>query len=286
MASSLEPSLNLVPTPPEDLNPPLRPFAEGIPDSVLETRRRRSEQDVRTRLVYESRIDAHIKFHRGVLDYLTNMHQWVADTYDFDIAANTRLVGLWEMAGRCLGIAKLILDSLEMGYTAEVLHLGRAVHEANRLLNVFHMQGEDDLVRRWLDGEYVSPGECRQAEERFDMFLAEEMKRRGHEPIGVERGELSRDMYGKLSEAAHHRRKWTQDVVFVEERAMFTGPTSDYYRRAATVSSLILVVEETVIGVGDAISQVVPDRDWYSTSVKPLIETFAILRVTQPLPET
>lgn len=271
--------------PPEDLNPPLRPFATGIPDSVLETRRRRNEQDGRTRLVYESRIEAHITFHRGVLEYLTNLHQWVADTYDFDVKANTRLAALWEMAGRCLGIARLILDSLQLGYTAEVLHLGRAVHEANRLLNTFHMQGEDAIVRRWLAGEYVSPGECRQAEERFDQFLAEEMKKRGHEPIGIERGELSRDMYKKLSEAAHHRRKWTEDVVFVEERAMFTGPTSDYYRRAATVSSLVLVVEETVIGVGDSISQVIPDRQWYTNSIKPLIETFATLRVTHSLPE-
>lgn len=269
----------------DELNRPLVAFVGRLPREVEAARSARLQAKAPLKAVYEPRIKAHIDIHRRALAFLSESHQWIADTFDFDVQGNTRLVAVWQMAGRCIGIARLMLDSLELGYTAEVLHLGRALHEASRLLNVFHMVNEDDLVRCWLAGEYVSPSDCRQAEERFDGFLAEAMKARGEEPMPTRRGEKSREVYGHLSEAAHHRRRWTEDVVFAQERIMFTGPTDDYHRRAATVGSLLPVVEEAVIGVGDALAQVVPQPTWYAECVQPLLDGFAALRDSQPLSE-
>lgn len=272
------------PLPDDELNRPLVPFADGLPAEVEEARRKRNAVDAEMRATYEPRIEAHLDMHRRAIRFLDETHRWVADRIDFDLKGDTRLVALWQMAGRCIGIARLILDSLALGYTAEVMHLGRAVHEANRLLNVFHLLNEDALLRRWLAGKYVSPGECRQAEERFDKHLARVMLERGEEPMSTVRGEKSRTMYSDLSEAAHHRRRWTEDAVFPDERMMLTGPTGDFYRRAATAARLLLVVEETVIGVGDAISQVVPQTSWYESNVQPYLDGFESLREGQPLP--
>jgi hypothetical protein len=178
-------------------------------------RKTRADEQETSQPGWESRVNAHIHAHRLALDFLADTHQWVADTYDFDLVGDTRPAAMWQMSGRCLGIGRLILDSLQLGYTAEVLHLGRAVHESNRLLATFHMQGEDALLRRWLRDEYVRPAEAREAEERFDKLLADAMREKGIEgdPVKAREG-LSGVMYGHLSEAAHHRRKWTRRTLY------------------------------------------------------------------------
>lgn len=265
-----------------DLNPPLN--ATGLPEAITRLRETRATEYEASREWWEPRIDAHIHAHRIALDFLADTHQWVADTYDFDLVGDTRPAAMWQMAGRCLGIGRLILDSLQLGYTAEVLHLGRAVHETNRLLATFHMEGEDAILHRWLGGEYVRPAEAREAEERFDKLLAEAMREKGIEGNPVEaRDGLSRVMYGRLSEAAHHRRQWTEDVVFPDERIMLVGRTENWTRRAATTGTLVAVVEETVISVGSALSEFMSSRSWYEERVKPFIETFTALRGVQPL---
>lgn len=265
-----------------DLNPPFT--GTGLPAEIAQLREMRTAEQKASRQRWEPRINAHIHAHRLALDFLAETHQWVADTYDFDLVGDTRPAAMWQMSGRCVGIGRLILDSLQLGYTAEVLHLGRAVHETNRLLATFHMEGEDAILCRWLQGEYVRPAEAREAEERFDKLLAETLHEKGIEgdPVKTREG-LSRVMYGRLSEAAHHRRRWTEDAVFPDERIMLVGRTENWTRRAATTGTLVSVVEEIVISVGDALSQFIPNRGWHRERVKPFIETFAALRATQPL---
>jgi hypothetical protein len=265
----------------EDLNSPLN--GPGLTPAVEERRRIMWSEQEGLKSDFETRIAAHIDAHRRALKLLRATHQWIADSFDFDLTGDTRQAAMWEMQGRCLGIAFLILDSLEGGYTAEVLHLGRAVHESNRLLSVFHMPGEDALLRKWLRGEYVTPAEARQAEERFDTFLAQAMKEQGIGHMTVSREGLSRELYSNLSEATHHRRRWVQDTVFDAERVMLVGPVDHWVRRGATTGTLVAVVEETVIAVGDSQSQFIADRSWYANRVKPFIESFEALRTSLPL---
>src|SRR5918911_2543483 len=121
---------------PDDLAPRVTRRAR-LPEEFERNRLAQAAQDERDRLVYEERIEAHITVHNIALDFLEETLQWVAECTDLDLVGDTRPAALWQMGGRSLGICRLILDALRMGYTAEVLHLARAAHEANRLLIVF-----------------------------------------------------------------------------------------------------------------------------------------------------
>lgn len=155
------------------------------------------------------------------------------------------------MCGRIVGIAQLMLDALRLSYTAELLHLARAVHEADRLLFLFQIPEEADLVKQWLDDEvWVRPKATREAEDRFEERLAEAMKAAG--VPGLPRTKpMSEDIYGHHSEAAHHRRRWTQDAVLPDLRTMTRGKSDHWVRRVGTVAAMLPVVEEAVTSVGD-----------------------------------
>jgi hypothetical protein len=74
----------------------------------------------------------------------------------------------------CIGIARLLCDALLLGYTAEVLHLARALHEADHLVSIFVLDEGAGLLRKWLadeGDEWVQPGEVRAAEEKFEERL-------------------------------------------------------------------------------------------------------------------
>jgi hypothetical protein len=251
-------------------------------------RRAREEQATRDqadRKRYEPRIKAHLAAHRMALDFLAKSHQEIADELDLDLVGDTRLAAVWQMAGRCIGIARLILDALELGYTAEVLHLSRALNESAALLRVFAVEEGTPLLRRWLadEGEdWVRRGETRAAEAEFEERLAEAMREAGLPELD-RTDKQTRDLYSHESRAAHHRRRWTQDVVSPRLRTMMRGPTSVWLRRAATTAAMVGKVEEGVQAVGDALGLFYGPA-WYAREVRPFIEGFEAMRRTEPLP--
>lgn len=186
------------------------------------------------------------------------------------------------MSGRCIGIARLVCDALAMGYTTEVLHLVRALHEADRLAAIFPQPEGADLLRKWLvdEGhEWVRPREVRDAQEK----LYQRINRLGGPDIEAERG-LPREIYGMQSQAAHHHRKWTQDAVAPLLRTMLTGTTTVWQRRAATAAAMLPVVGEAVVSVGDALGEFMPPQ-WWISHVKPFVDAFETLRLTLSLEE-
>lgn len=267
---------------PDDLAPGVtrRPT---LPEEFQRSRLAQTAKDERDRIVYEERIEAHITVHGIALDFLEETLQWVAECTDLDLVGDTRPAALWQMGGRSLGICRLILDALRMGYTAEVLHLARAAHEANRLLIVFRIPEEEALLRQWLvDEKWVRPKAAREAEDRFERRLAEAMRSQGFDELPNTK-KLNEQIYGQHSEAAHHRRRWTQDAVFPDLRTMIRGRTGHWMRRVGTTAAMVGVVEESVTQIGDALSYLL-GPSWYEERVKPLQQTFQALRVTKPLP--
>ncbi len=257
----------------------------GLPEQVRRDRQTQATRDEADRQQWEPAIDAHIASHRLALDFLAETHQWIADEFDFDLIGDSRPAAIWQMSGRCIGIGRSLLDALQLGYTAEVMHLARALHEANRLAGIFGTEEGTELVRKWLadDGEeWVRPSEVRIAEGEFEERLAQAMQEAG---LGtLERtAERSREIYGQHSQAAHHRRRWTQDAVAPRLRTMLRGRSTPWIRRAGTTAAMLAVVEESVIAVGDALQAFLP-QGWYSQRVKPFLETFEALRQSQPLP--
>lgn len=257
----------------------------GLPEQVQRDREIQATRDEADRQQWTPAIDAHIAAHRLALDFLAETHQWIADEFDFDLDGDTRPAAIWQMSGRCLGIGRLILDALQLGYTAEVMHLARALHEANRLAAIFGTEEGTELVRKWLadeGDEWVRPSEVRIAEEQFEERLARAMQDAG---LGtLERtAERSREIYGHHSQAAHHRRRWTQDAVVPRLRTMLRGRSTWWIRRAGTTAPMLAVVEESVIAVGDALQPFLPEG-WYAQRVTPFFEAFQALRQSQPLP--
>jgi hypothetical protein len=256
----------------------------GLPEEVKENRIAQAEQDEANRAKFEPRIDAQVAAHRMAIDFLVETHQWLADEFDFALDGETRPAAIWAMSGRCLGIARLMLDGIALGYTAELLHLARAEHEASRLAEIFGTEEGTDLLRKWLadeGSEWVRPSEVRKADEAYERRLAAALREAGLEEI-PSTTEQSKFLYGEHSQAAHHRRRWTLDAVTPALRTMIIGPTDNWLRRAGTAAAMLGVVEECVIAAGGCLSGFLPDG-WYAEKVKPFLEAFAALRASQPL---
>jgi hypothetical protein len=153
--------------------------ARKLPPRIARNRVEQAARDAADGARLRQPISAHVAARRIALDLLTSTHQGLADGSDLDLTGSTRPAAVWQMAGRCLGIARALICLLEQGFTAEVLHLGRALHEATRLLSALGDREEDALLRKWLAGEYISPGSVRAAEERYEQRLAAAMAAEG-----------------------------------------------------------------------------------------------------------
>jgi hypothetical protein len=256
---------------------------DQVPADVLRNREVQRERDRDLEARYAEAISANIAAHRIAINFLDERLQWIADHTDLDLVGDTRHAAAWQMCGRIVGLARLMLDALELGYTAELMHLARAMHEAGRLLFVFQMPDEGDLVRQWLtDDEAVMPRDARAAEERFQRQLDEAVRAAGG-PEMPDVGPLTRRIYGEHSEAAHHRRRWTQDAVFPDLRAMIRGSSGYWLRRAGTVAAVLPVVEEGFVFAGDSLASMFFGVEWFGREIRPLQASFDAVRRTSPL---
>lgn len=89
----------------------------------------------------------------------------------------------------------------------------RALHEAVQLLNAISFHLEEDAVRRWLAGAWIRPAEAREIQGRKQALADERMRELGMEPEGGDLVQLGRDLYGSLSESAHHQRGGFRESV-------------------------------------------------------------------------
>lgn len=261
---------------------PLRIKPRRLPAYVERKRARQAATDTADRKRYEKAIDAHLAALRMALNGLEHAHQQLADGYDFDLVADTRPAAIWQMSGRCIGIARLVLDAVALGYTSEHLILIRSLHEADRILDVFCDPAESGLLARWLaDERTIKPSDSRKAEQRFEERLGEWMTDEGL-PELPRTEQPTRDLYSKYSEAAHHRRAYVQDLVSSPLRQMLRGSATVWERRAVAVGVASAAVEEAVESVGGGLAFFY-GAPWYEQNIKPYIESFAALRLAQPL---
>ena len=266
--------------PDDDLSP--RVSARELPPNIRRNRAVQAATDAADRKRLEQAIAAHVTARRMALDTLAGAHQTLADGSDFDLTGDTRPTAMWQMMGRCLGIARAVLELLVQGYTAEVPHLGRALHGATRLLDALGDPDEDALLRKWLAGKYVRPTEVRKAEQRYEERLGAVMVAEG-KPELARTETVTRQIHKRLSEAAHHQRPAVQGDVAPLLRKMATGPDPTWERRATTTSVLLLLVGEAIDSVGGALERF-HGAPWYAKNVKPYLASFEALKRQQPLP--
>jgi hypothetical protein len=263
----------------DDLSPPVT--ARRLPPRIVRNRSLQAGRDGADRERFEHVIDAHAAARRKALDALADWHQALADESDLDLVGDTRPAAVWQMMGRCIGIARAMLDLLALGYAAEVLHLGRALHEATRLLSALGDDEEDSLLRKWLAGKYVSPADVRKAEQRYEERLAAKMVAEGETEL-PRTETLTREIHKRLSEAVHHQRPAVHGEVSLQLRIMRRGPDPVWERRAADAPVILMLVGETIDSVGGALEHF-HGPPWYAENVKPYLAAFETLAREQPL---
>jgi hypothetical protein len=199
-------------------------------------------------------IDAYLTAYDAVVDDLERAHGLVSDKSDLDLLGPSREAARWLMTGRCIGLARAGLDLVRLGYANEALPTIRSLHEANRLLSVFVLRGEDELVARWIDGRTISRGAVMHASQRQEEAIRVEMLRAGEKPPLLTKSYFD-GQYGRWSEFAHHRRKHVVDQVAGEPRIMAIGPHPDWRARAATVDHFGDVLGELISAGGTAFAK-------------------------------
>lgn len=263
-----------------DLEPKIA--RQELSADVITNRARAAEEYEHFEAILRPRVDAHVATYGMALDVLAGFHQQLADTLDFDVTGDTRQAAVWQMSGRCVGLARALLYLVRVGFCAESIPTARALHEADRLLDAFADPDEDELLRQWLrDSDWIPPREARKARARIEEKLDEAMRDAGVPPIR-QTVDLSSDLYGNLSKAGHHRRPWVADAVSVPLRQMATGPHPDPVRRAGYVEWAGHVIEEAVQTVGDAFVRFY-GAGFFMKQIAPLVTSFKAIREAQPL---
>lgn len=267
---------------PAGLEPPIH--ARPLPAEVAAFRELAEAQAVHFDAELQPRIDRHIAVYQEAVDALIAAHGSLADDTDIELDANTRWAATWEMSGRCLAISNVLLHDLRGGFASEAIGTLRALHEASQLLSALSFHEEEDVVRRWLAGEYIPPREARDVQRRKQELALERMAEAGVAPEGGDIVELGRQIYGLLSEGSHHQRSVMAESMAPGLRRFAYGPHPDARNRASQVDYAGELLEEVIIVVGDSFADIL-GRDFYVQKVRPLQEALARVREEVPLSE-
>jgi hypothetical protein len=262
---------------------------QDLPQAVKDLRERQTQFDRANEEVATSRIDAHIAVSRSVIAVLEEFHQQIADETDLDLASYSRASARWLLAGRCLALLEALWVLIRGGVTNEALIMGRAIHEANRLL-VAATAADDELLRLWLDDEgkggYVRPKAARDAENEYEEKLADAVERADAEALERQEAKATVEtLYDALSREAHNRRSACLSSLWQEGRVMAYGPNPSPLHRAYYVGWASEVTIEVVHYAGGALSSFLGGKTFFSSEVEPLREQIETAIQAFPLDE-
>lgn len=263
-----------------DLDPPIH--ARPLPAEVAALREIANAQAAHFDAEFQPRIDRHIGVYQETVNALIVVHRALADETDIELGGDTRWAAIWEMSGRCLAISNVLLHDLRGGFASEAIGSLRALHEASQLLSALSFHEEEEVVRRWLAGEFIRPREARDVQGRKQALALQRMAEAGVEPEGGDVVELGRDIYSTLSEGSHHQRSVMAESMAPALRRFVYGPHPDARNRASQVDYAGELLEEVIIIVGDAFAYI-RGRDFYVQQVRPLQKTLARVREEAPL---
>jgi hypothetical protein len=275
-----------------DAEPSVRAFEDRktnrrpIPADVIELRDTQRRFNEANAAVAEPRVVAHIEVSREALDRLEALHRYLADETDLDLTAHSRGSAVWLLSGRLLGLTESMWIQVKAGVANEVLIMGRAMHEAARVLGAVLDKDEEELLRLWLEdsgkNHYVRPKAARDAQARTEAKLVEALKALGSEPVSEGNlKEMNERMYDLLSRAAHNRRSACLESLWESGREMAYGWQPSVLHRAYYVGWAGQITVEVVHAVGDGFAAFF-GKDFFLTEMQPLIDE--IERVTREFP--
>src|SRR6266540_3292455 len=94
----------------QGFEPPIR--NRPVPSAVAAARLENAAAEANLVQLLQPRIEGNLGACQHALDVLVEQHRHVAEASDIDLETETRWVALWELSGRCLSVANLLLDEL------------------------------------------------------------------------------------------------------------------------------------------------------------------------------
>lgn len=202
----------------------------------------------------ETALASTLRFYRETLDWLAGYHADYGRVSTHDLAADDPRNAIWKLSGEAISQAVALVELLAQGFTGQTWPAMRAVHEADRLLVAVTDPNAARISRRWLVDQEVKQSEARKAEQRQAERLAEEMRSAGRQPIAEDVAQFSRQIYGGMSRAAHHRRSVVDESVDHQQRTFIYGSDPRPERRLAYALYAGALIHEVMLLVGDALS--------------------------------
>jgi hypothetical protein len=263
----------------QDFEPPIRDRL--IPAAVAAARLENAAAEANLVQLLQPRIEGNLGACQEAVNVLVEQHRHVAEASDIDLEAETRWVALWELSGRCLGVANLLLDELRLGYTSETAGTMRVLHEAANLLAVATHEETGRLTRRWLSRRRVEQRRARAAIGAAQRAIDQALQEQGVEIEG-DLEELTRQIYRVLSKGAHNDREGFSDAHSSAGRLFVYGSHPSPVVRATWLSYASELLEQVILEVGDALTRFY-GGDWYRETVRPLVHGLHAVRADQPL---
>jgi hypothetical protein len=253
-----------------------------LPEEVARLRVIARAHQAQLDLQLQPLIDAHMEVYDVAIEMLVATHREIADRTDLDLGGETRWAAMWQLAGRCIAISRVVLHDLRGGFASEAIATMRSLHEATQLLAAIAFHEEEETVRRWLAGDWIRPREAREVHGRKQALADERMRELGIEPEHGNVAELGQQLYSALSGPAHHERGSFGESVAPSLREFAYGPHPDAATRATHVEYGGHLLEEALIVVGDAFADML-GRHYYVQAVRPLQEAMERVRREAPL---
>jgi hypothetical protein len=249
-----------------------------LPDEIKVMRARATEDARRVDEAVQPQIDLIITTCRSSLDIAIQMHEQLVERTDLDLVTDTRWLAVWEVSGHALALACAVVDQVEDGHTVALSGTLRALVETLALALAM-AGGDEDLVRRWLSGKYVSPKQAAVGQRQFFARFIDQRNAVGKplelEPeyraarAGLEELDIDPDtgagaviekiagrVYGKLSEAAHSTRRNTEVSVSKSLRQFAYGRHPDANVRLRHAVHAATHISTAILDVGGALAEI------------------------------
>lgn len=204
--------------------------------------------------------DKVLELYGSLITFLAENHARLGKVTSGDLSASESWNACWKMSGYILGLQNAVMALLQARLVRQAWPMFRAVHEAHRLLAA--MLADEAFAQKWLADREIKQSEARKVEEAHALEMQVHMRDAGIEIEG-DIGSATRELYGRLSDGAHHRRSVVDEAVNHEARILAYGPEPDPRKRMTSVAYAGSLLYETGLHVGDALGQMIKSASLY-----------------------
>ena len=143
---------------------------------------------------------------------------------------------------------------MALGYHSQTIPTYRAIFELLGLIGVLGDVHEDEFLAEWLANGEVKQWKVRQAAKRESDRVREHLQADGCTDLVRDAAQLTTSVYRPLSDSSHGRREAVRAYISESLRQAATGAHPSAEERLVTVEGGLVLVEDLVQVVGDALA--------------------------------